>query len=98
MAQGSLFKVCRHALGYSERQMQLALCLPDRRTLRRIEMDQIDVHGPTWIALWGIMDEAGHTELAGYIEGIINSNRERLQQAANDELDKRQRREVITNR
>jgi hypothetical protein len=78
MSQGFLFRACRHALRYSERDMQLALCLPDRRTLRRIEGGTADVHGPTWIALGAIMREAGIEDLALRIDGIVDSHRERL--------------------
>jgi hypothetical protein len=51
-----LFKDCRHALGLTVNQMQDALCVLNRLTILRIEEKEIDIQGPTWVALWHLLD------------------------------------------
>ena len=52
-----LFKKCRHALGLTVNGMQDELCVLNRTSILRIESGRIDVQGPTWIAMWFLLDE-----------------------------------------
>lgn len=52
-----LFKRCRHALGLTVNEMQDELLILNRQSILRIEEGQIDVQGPTWVALWYLLDE-----------------------------------------
>lgn len=52
-----LFKLCREALGATPEEMQDDLCIWDVTTILKIERGKIDVHGPTWVALWGLLEE-----------------------------------------
>jgi len=68
--QALLFKTCRRALGLSVSGMQAALCLADERTIRRIEHGDIDVLGPSWVAITFMLREGGHDDLAQRVEGV----------------------------
>lgn len=94
---GQLLKTCRQSLGFTVRDMQVELCIEDERTMRRLEDGEIDVRGPTWLAMYFILLREGMTELAEQVFDIINIIRTRASAKIIDKAERYQVRKSESN-
>lgn len=88
-----LFKDCRHALNLTINQMQDALCVLNRQSILRIEEGKIDVQGPTWVALWHLLDsdlseKKGDTKRINELMDQIESFMDEIKQIVQERRDK----------
>jgi hypothetical protein len=82
--EADLFKVCRIRLGMSIPDLQVVLCLPDDRPVRRIEYGDLPVLGATWVALMYMLDEDSHDDLAAQIEELLEARRDQIEAKLSD--------------
>lgn len=93
MTPARLFRQCRRALQLSVEEMQDAICILDKTTILRIERGQIDVQGPTWVAISFLLDDEGRHEIAlgrrtdRILEEDLNADPEWIKRELNSELD-----------
>jgi hypothetical protein len=56
--EAALFLRCREALHLQRDEMQDKLCITGHETVKRLERGAISFNGPTWVAVWFMLDES----------------------------------------
>ena len=87
LAEATLFRRCRKALGLSLNEMARALLIASDRNPRRWEDGTRPVSGPAWVALEYMMREAGEIALADQVAEVVVRRRIASVQRSGDGAD-----------